>query len=330
MKTLLLTKEDVRQLISIDDVIEAVDEAYRAFNGGLVEQPDYIGLHLPAPRGEIDFKTCYYRTNELISMKASSGGFSENPSRPGLPGGMGTIILFDAQSGALCCVMDGSLITGLRTGASGAVSVRALARKNAKKIAAIGTGNQARMQIQAIARVMDIEEIHAWSRTPATRQAFKADIENTTGIPVIIADSCQAAVGQADILITTTRGKGPLIEADWILPGTHIIAIGTDQRGKQEFDPQIFGRAKVIVDSLPQCTQKGETWHALDRNIISENAIHAEIGEILSGMKPGRENDREITFFDSTGLAIQDNTTAGRIYRKALEKGYGTGFAFFE
>lgn len=186
------------------------------------------------------------------------------------------------------------------------------------------------MQISAIVRVMQIEEIHAWSRTPATRIAFKKDIESAFGIPVIVAESCQAAVEQADIVITTTRGKGPLVEASWIKPGTHIIAIGTDQRGKQEFDPQIFSRAKIVVDSLTQCTQKGETWHALDRNIISENAIHAEIGEILLGNKPGRENEAEITFFDSTGLSIQDNTTAGKIYRKAIEKGVGTRFAFFE
>ncbi len=208
--------------------------------------------------------------------------------------------------------------------------MKALARAGAKKIAMIGTGNQARMQISAIVRVMQIEEIHAWSRTPATRIAFKKDIESAFGIPVIVAESCQAAVEQADIVITTTRGKGPLVEASWIKPGTHIIAIGTDQRGKQEFDPQIFSRAKIVVDSLTQCTQKGETWHALDRNIISENAIHAEIGEILLGNKPGRENEAEITFFDSTGLSIQDNTTAGKIYRKAIEKGVGTRFAFFE
>ncbi|MGG6196878.1 ornithine cyclodeaminase family protein [Pantoea allii] len=330
MKTLLLTKQEVSQLISTDDVIDAVEEAYKAFNSNLVEQPAYIGLHLPAPRGEIDFKTSYYKSNELISMKASSGPFPQNPVEYGLPSGMGTVILFDARTCALCCVMDGSLITGLRTGASGAVSVKALARTSAKKLTMIGTGNQARMQVRAIARVMQIEEIHAWSRTPASRLAFKNDIESEFGIPVTVADSCQAAVAQADILITTTRGKGPLLEASWIKPGTHIIAIGTDQQGKQEFDPQIFSRVKVVVDSLSQCTQKGETWHGLNRNIIRENDIHAEIGEILLGKKPGRESEEEITFFDSTGLSIQDNTTAGRIYRNALEKGVGTYFAFFE
>jgi alanine dehydrogenase len=228
----------------------------------------------------------------------------------------------------LICIMDGSLITGLRTGASGAVSVKALARKNARTIASIGTGNQARMQIRAINDVMKIEEIHAWSRTSNTLSKYKTDIEREFGIPVIVASSKKEAVEQADILITTTRGKGDLVEADWVKPGTHIVAIGTDQRGKQELDPELFRNAKIVVDSIAQCTEKGETWHPLNRNIIAKDDIHSEIGEILSGRKPGRESDEEITIFDSTGMAIQDNTTASKIYQNAIDNNVGTFFQF--
>lgn len=330
MKTLLLKKEEVRALISMAEVIDAVEEAYKAFNSDLVEQPGYMGIHLPAPRGEIDFKLGYYKVNEIISMKASSGGFVDNPTAHGLPGGMGTILLFDARSCALACVMDGSLITGLRTGAAGAVSVKALARKDSKKITSIGTGNQARMQIRAIAEIIKVEEIHAWDNNPETLSAYKRDIQSEFGIPVVMASSKQAAVEQADILITTTRGKGSLVEADWVKPGTHIVAIGTDQRGKQELDPEIFRNAKVVVDSIAQCVDKGETWHPIDRNIIAKDDIHAEIGEILLGRKPGRENDVEVTVFDSTGMAIQDNTTASKIYSNAVERNAGTYFEFFE
>ena len=330
MKTLLLRKEEVRRLISMREVIGTVEEAYKAFNSGEVVQPGYFGIHLPPPRGEIDFKLGYCKSNEMISMKASSGGFIDNPALHGVPNGMGTILLFDARSCALACVMDGSLITGLRTGASGAVSVRALARKDAKTIACIGTGNQARMQIRAIKEVMEIERIHAWSRTPDTLSRFKADIEGELGIPVVMADSKREAVEQGDILVTTTRGKGPLVEAGWVKPGTHIVAIGTDQRGKQELDPEIFRNAKIVNDSIEQCTEKGETWHPLNENIIAKDDIHAEIGEILLGRKPGRENDEEVTIFDSTGMAIQDNTTSARIYRNAIDGGVGTFFEFIE
>lgn len=266
----------------------------------------------------------------MISMKASSGGFIDNPAAHGVPNGMGTILLFDARSGALICVMDGSLITGLRTGAAGAVSVKALARKNARTIASVGTGNQARMQIRAINEIMKIGEIHAWDRNPDTLSKYKTDIESEFGIPVIMANSKKEAVEQADILITTTRGKGSLVEADWVKPGTHIVAIGTDQHGKQELDPELFRNAKIIVDSISQCTEKGETWHPLNKNIIAKDDIHGEIGEVLLGRKPGRESDDEITIFDSTGMAIQDNTTAGKIYQNAIADNVGTFFQFFE
>jgi ornithine cyclodeaminase/alanine dehydrogenase len=330
MKTLLLRKEEVRRLISMREVIGTVEEAYKAFNSGEVVQPGYFGIHLPPPRGEIDFKLGYHKAGEMISMKASSGGFIDNPALYGVPNGMGTILLFDARSCALACVMDGSLITGLRTGASGAVSVQALARKDAKTITCIGAGNQARMQIRAIREVMKIERIHAWCRSPDTLSRFKADIESELGIPVVMADSKRQAVEQADILVTTTRGKGPLVEAGWVRPGTHIVAIGTDQRGKQELDPEIFRNAKIVNDSIEQCTEKGETQHPLNENIIAKDDIHGEIGEILLGRKPGRQNDGEVTIFDSTGMAIQDNTTSAKIYRNALERGAGTFFEFIE
>lgn len=330
MKTLLLTKTEVDQLIKMPDVIEAVEEAYKTFSSKQVVQPGYIGIALPDHRGEIDFKLGYSRVNEIISMKAHSGGFTDNPQKYDVPNSMGTVLLFDGNSGTLICVMDGSLITGLRTGAAGAVSARALARKNARIVSCIGTGNQARMQIRALVEVMKIDEIHAWSRTPDKRMQFKTEIEQEFGINVTIATFKKDAVEQADILVTTTRGKGDVIDASWVKPGTHIVAIGTDAPGKQEFDPEIFRTAKTVVDSVSQCCEKGETSHALEHNIITRDGIHAEIGEILLGHKSGRESEDEITLFDSTGMAIQDNTTANRIYQNAINRNIGSFFTFFE
>jgi len=327
MKTLLLNKADVGRLIHMREVIETVEEAYKAFNSGHVNQPPYTCIHLP-PSGEIDFKISHSSANGIISMKASSGGFPNNPAEHGVPSGMGTVLLFDARSCALLCVMDGSLLTGLRTGAAGAVSLKALARKNAKTVTSIGTGNQARMQIRAIREVMPIETIHAWDHHPGTLARYQADIEREFGIPVVAAASKQAAVERADILVTTTRGKGSLVEAAWVQPGTHVVAIGTDTYGKQEFEPEVFKGAKIVNDSIAQCIEKGETQHPLRRNIIGREDIHAELGEILLGQKPGRERDDEITIFDSTGMAIQDNTTAARIYRNAIAGQVGTTFEF--
>ncbi len=330
MKTLLLKKEEVGHLIDVQETIEAVEEAYKTYSAGRVQQPGYAGIHFPSPRGEIDFKVAYCQSNEIVSMKASSGGFTENSGKYGIPGGMGTILLFDARTCALICVMEGSLITGLRTGASGAVSVKSLARSNSKVITSIGIGNQARMQIRAISQVMEIEKVYAWNRSDDALIMFKHDIEKEFGIPVIISETKQAAVEKADILVMTTRGKGSLVEADWIKPGTHIIAIGADQQGKQELEPEIFRNAKIVVDSMTQCISKGETWNPLNKGIISEVDIYAEIGDILIKNKKGRENDEEITIFDSTGMAIQDNITAEKIYNNAIEKGIGSYFDFLD
>jgi len=329
MKTLLLNKEDVQRLIEMKDVIPAVEAGYKAFCSGQVIQPGYMSVHLPAPRGEIDFKAGYCSANEAISIKASSGGFSENPTKYGLPSGMGTILLFDGVTCALTCIMDGSLITGLRTGAAGAVSVKLLARKDAGVLTCVGTGKQARMQIRAISQVMHIEEICAWNRSESGAQRFKDDIEAELGIPVRLCSREQEAVSAGDIVITTTRGAGPVVEAGWVKPGTHIIAIGTDVRGKQEWDPEIFRGAKIVCDSIEQCVEKGETWHPIHQGIIKKEEIHGEIGELLLGKKPGRENNSEITIFDSTGMAIQDNFTAFQIYQNACNQGVGTSFEFF-
>jgi len=330
MKTLLLTKEDVEKVVSMKDAIEAVEEGYKAFCSGQVVQPDFIAMPFDAPRGELDFKVGYYSGSEIISLKASSGGYINNPSQYKLPAGMNTVLLWDARSCALLCIMEGGYITGYRTGAAGAISVKYLARKNADTITSIGTGNQARNQIRAISQIMKIKEIHAFDAFAESMENFKTDIESELGIPVILEKTKKEAVEKADILITTTRGKGSVVEASWVKPGTHIVAIGTDMRGKQEFDPEIFRGAKVVNDSIAQCTTRGETWHPIDKGIIKKEDIYAEIGELALGKKPGRTNDYEITIFDSTGMAIQDNMQAYKIYQSAVAKGIGTEFEFFK
>ena len=165
-QTLLLNKSQVGQLLNMKDTIAVVEDGYRAFSGGQVQQPDYMSIHQDAPRGEIDFKAGYCQGNESISIKCSSGAFAENPEKYGVPTGMGTILVFDGRTCALLCAMDGSLITGFRTGAAGAISCRLLARKDAKSAASIGTGNQARNQLRALQLTHPVEEVWAWTRCP--------------------------------------------------------------------------------------------------------------------------------------------------------------------
>ena len=343
--TLLLTKAQVRDLIRMPEVIAAVEEAYRAYSGGAVSQPPYMGLHLSTPAAEIDFKAGYHRAAELVSLKASSGGFRENPDRFGLPNGMGTVMLFDGRSGALLCVMDGSLLTGFRTGAAGAVAVRALARPGARRLAMIGTGTQARMQLRAIREVMEIDGIRAWGRSASGAQAFAEEMAAELGLPVALAESPEQAVAEADVVVTTTRASAIVLRAGWLRPGALVVAIGTDQAGKQELDPGIFREARVVVDSAAQCREKGELQHALAAGLLGGSADGrqdgspedpfgapgsriVEIGAVLLGRAAGRESDDQIVVFDSTGMAMQDNTTAAAILRLAQDRGVGTRFDF--
>ena len=323
MTTLLLTKEDVRGLIDMPSVIGAVEEAYRTFSGGEVDQPPYMGIHLSTPGAEIDFKAGYSRESEIVSLKASSGGFRDNPTRAQRHGNSAAVRRPERRAD-LCHGWQPA--DGFPDRRGRGCFGQGAARPDARRVGVLGTGNQARMQIRAIREVMQINQIHAWGRSPENVSTFAAEIEADYGIPVVAEETAQAAVAQADVVVTTTRASGVVLRAGWLRPGTHVVAIGTDQPGKQELDPELFRGARVVVDSAVQCSEKGELQHALAAGIVS--GPDAEIGEVLLGGKPGRQSDEQITIFDSTGMAIQDNTTAAALLRLARERSIGTSFDF--
>ena len=241
---------------------------------------------------------------------------------------IGTILLFDGRTGAPVCIMDGSLITAIRTGAAGAISSKLLARKDSKTVAVFGGGGQARMQVYGLCQVMDIETIEVYSQYPHELAAYKADVEKETGRQVILCDSVEMTMEDADIAISTTPSKEFLVNSSLVKPGMHIVAVGADMAGKNEWDPQIFRGAKVVGDSIAQCVSRGEMRNAIVAKVIAEDDIYGEIGEILAGKKAGRESAEEITIFDTTGMGIQDNVTAMRVYEIAKEKGLGQWFEF--
>lgn len=325
MDVLLLNKTQVARLLTWEDVIPAVEDAFRAYCAGRVLQPDIMSIQIPERNGEIDFKACYARDTGLISMKGASG-FWRNEAERGLPNSLGLLCLFDGETGAPVCLMDGSLITGMRTGAAGAVSAKLLAREDSRTLGIIGAGNQGRMQAAAITRVREIEQILIWDRSPEAACRYAEEVSAQLAIPVTACVRAEEAVRPADIVVTATPGTAAIVEADWVQPGTHIAAIGADMAGKRELEPQLFRNAKVVCDSTAQCVARGETQNALRERVITPGDIHCQLGEILLGDKAERENEREITIFDATGLAAQDNFTAAKIYAAAREQGVGTRF----
>ncbi|MEA5084941.1 MAG: ornithine cyclodeaminase family protein [Lachnospiraceae bacterium] len=330
MKTLLLNKDEVGSLIDLDAVIAAVEEGYKSFNSGLVVQPDFMAVELPGTHKGIDFKCGLDMGGGYITIKSSSGGYDDNP-KLGLPIGMNTVLLLDAKTSALKCIMDGTWITGCRTGAAGAISVRYLARADAEKLCIIGAGKQARRQLLAIMRVRKLTEVRVWDASPKYLDTYVQEISHETGLNIIKCAKAEDAVRGADIVVTTTRGRsGPIVKKEWIQPGTHIVAIGADMPDKQELCADVFKGAKVVNDSVDLCVKSGETHNAVEAVVIGKEDIYAEIGEIILGKKIGRENSEEVTIFDTVGMAIQDNVTAAMLYKNALKKGIGTWYEFFK
>lgn len=329
MKTLLLKRKDVSSLITPDMAISAVEESYMAYSRGDTIQPPIVSIELPERNGEMDVKAGYSNTTKVISVKCASG-FYDNRISSEFPNSMSTLMLFDGNTGFPLCMMDAGAVTGWRTGAAGAVSAKLLARKNAKTAAIIGTGDQARMQLLALTSVAEIESMSLWGRSQDQMRLYLEEMCNKVTCRITLADTPQSAVMDADIVITTTPASEILIKRDWIRPGTHIIAVGADMEGKQELDPLLFKGAKVVVDHLEQCSLRGELQNPLGQGVIRREEIHCEIGHILLGNKTGRETKDEITIFDMTGMAIQDNVTALKIYQSALDLGLGTYYDFME
>jgi len=321
MNTLLLSKNDVHNLITMKDTIDAVKRAYMSFNKSLVLQPPIVSMEIPENKGEIDIKSGYSAEEGLIAVKCATG-FGDN-KKENLPFLFATINLFDSKTGYPVCYMDGSLITGFRTGAAGGIAAQCLARKDSRLVGVIGTGTQARMQVAALLEVMPIDTVRVHGESYEEMVCYKDAIEAAYGVKVITCEDIKEAVIYSDIIVTATTSKKALINSAWVKPGTHINAIGADMEGKQELDPMLFKNAKIVADSISQCIERGEIQNPIKEGIIKREDIHCEIGEILLGTKSGRTDGQEITIFDATGMSVQDISTASSIYRVAQSKGIG-------
>jgi alanine dehydrogenase len=250
-----------------------------------------------------------------------------NPMR-NLPTVMALIILISPETGAPVAIMDGTYLTDIRTGAAGGIAAKYLARKDSKVIGLVGAGNQARTQLEALCEVFEPESVRINSRTKESCEKFIREMADIVPCEIRYEESIEK-VCDCDILVTTTPTRKPIVKASWIKEGTHINAIGADAVGKEELDPEILLRSKIIVDDMVQALHSGEVNVPLSKHYISENDIHAQLGEVMVGLKPGRTSEDEITIFDSTGLAIQDVATAHLVYERAVREGLGRQVRMF-
>ncbi|RLF12240.1 MAG: alanine dehydrogenase [Thermoprotei archaeon] len=324
MKTLLVRGEELKGLLMINEVIERVEEAFRLKALGKVQMPAKIYLFYSKYGGDLRCMPSYIEDLEVSTVKVVNS-HPKNVEK-GLRTVMSTVILVDPETGFPLAIMDGGHITDLRTGAAGGVAAKYLARKDSKVIGMIGAGRQARTQLAALTTIYGkLEAVRVYDISRERAQSFVEEMGKLySGVANFKAvDSAEEAVKGADIVVTATPSRQPIVKDEWVGPGTHFNCIGADAPGKEELDPMILKRAKIVVDDMEQAIHSGEVNVPLSKGLLSEKDIHAEIGEVVAGLKPGRESESEITVFCSTGLAVQDAVTAKLAYEKAKEKGLG-------
>lgn len=323
MQVRVLLEAEVRDLIAPAAAYAAVRDAFVALARGEATLPGVVGFDVPAHRGEVHVKGAYLHGQPFYSIKEAAGFYGN--AEKGLPVGSGLVLVFHVTTGFLAALLfDNGYLTELRTGAAGALAADLLARRRVRKVAVIGAGSQARFQAEALALVRRPESIAVFARTPASAAGYAREMEPRLGIPVAVAASAQAAVEGADVVITATPSRAPIVRAEWLAPGAHVTAIGADGPEKQELEALVLARAdKVVVDRLDQCLRLGELHHAVEAGLLAAGDVWAELGEVAAGRKPGREAEGEITVADLTGVGIQDAAVANVVVSEAMRRGAG-------
>lgn len=311
---LLLTEADVRNLLTMTLAIEAVEDAFRRLGGGSAISHSRQRIHLPG-RSYLHYLAASDGASDYMGLKIYTS------SREGL---RFLVPLFHAESGDLLALIEADYLGQMRTGAASGVATRRLARADARVAGIIGTGLQARTQIEAIAQVCTLEIVRAFGRDPQRREQFAKEMSARLGLPVIAFSSAEEAVRGADILITSTTSANPVVEGRWLEPGMHINAIGANFPQKRELDADAIWRCDLIAaDSRDQSKREaGDLIQAFLGHEGKWNEVR-ELADIVVGKIPGRTTPAQITLFKSNGIAIEDVVVAGRIYELARERGFG-------
>jgi alanine dehydrogenase len=312
MPTLLLNKKDVQNLIAMEEVIPVVEKAFKELTEGKGAMPSKVYLTLK----DGDFRAMPAALPGAAGMK----WVNVHPGNPlkGLPTVMAVLIYNDPTTGYPLAIMDATESTAFRTAATSAIASKYLARKNSKTLGIVGAGRQASTHIMAHELIFNFKEIRVFDiSSEAVSRLIK-------GLPESPIKECSLEeTVKSDIVCTLTPAHQPVVKSKWIMPGTHINAVGADAQGKEELEPSILNDAMVVVDDLRQASHGGEINVPISKGLFKKQQIYATLGEIITGIKTGRTDNKIITVFDSTGLAIEDIAVSRLLYEKARNKGTG-------
>jgi alanine dehydrogenase len=320
---LVLSEREVQSLIDIEELVAALEQAHIQYSTGKAVMPVRLVMPLSEIQGRITSMPGYLTQDQALGIKIVTY-FQKNPTR-GLPAILANIMLFSPDTGKMIAVMDGSYITAIRTACASAMATKALANPMTETLGILGAGVQARAHIRALSRVRHFSKIKIYSPSGASGETLKKELEAEVKATIEVVQSAEAVVTEADLIVTATTAKTPIVKAEWLRPGVHINAVGSHRPDLRELDGATLARAKVLVDSreaiMAEC---GDILLAIKENTFAEQDIHGEIGEVLAGTKTGRSNAGEITVYKSVGVAIQDVATAHLVYRKASHANIGT------
>lgn len=330
----VMSRKDIMQVLTMPVTIAAVEAAYRCKASGEGIIWPLITYEFDPGRADLDIKSGWISSESVYGLKLVSW-FGSNP-RQGLPALYGTTLLFDGTTGAPIGLLDAEYVTGMRTGAAGAIGAKYLARPDAQSLLMVGAGHQALFQIAAALTALPglkVIRVHAPIHPQHARDfcdhlperlAEYVGLERAQQVEISPVYNLQAAVEDSGVIITATPSRAPLIRQEWVRPGTHLSCIGADMKGKQEIDEHLFAHARVYVDDIGQALSVGECEIPFEKGILTAEKVAGEIGQVICGASQGRGSADEVTIFDSTGIALQDILVSKTVLELARQQHVGT------
>ncbi|HDR28025.1 iminosuccinate reductase BhcD [Rhodovulum sp.] len=320
---IIVPEREIAGLISAEECFEAVEAVFAAMARGDAHNFPVIREAIGHADALYGFKSGFDRAGLVLGLK--SGGYWPGNMARGLTNHQSTVVLFDADTGQARALVGGNLLTALRTAAASAVSIRHLAREDAKVLGMVGAGHQSAFQMRAAVAQRDFEKVVGWNYHPEMLPRL-AETAEELSLPFEAASLAELGA-QADVIVTITSSFEPQLLDAHVRPGTHLACMGTDTKGKQEVDPAILGRARVFTDEVAQSVSIGEAQHAVAAGLIAESDI-TRIGAVIAGMEPGRQSADEITLFDGTGVGLQDLAVAAKAVEIAQARGVAVEIDF--
>jgi len=318
----LLNEAQVKSLLPMNDLIQAMEDALAHFSAGDVVQPVRTVLGVGSAKSFFGVMPAYMPQPARLGAKLVTV-FNDNEAR-GLPSHLASIVLLDPDTGALVAVLDGRYITEARTAAASAVSARHLARPQAGTLAILGTGVQARSHLEALAEVRPLADVRVWSPRSTSRERFVAEMTSHARAPLRATGSAEEAVRGADLIVLATSSTSPVVEDAWVSDGAHVISVGACRPDQREMDPGLVARARLYVDSREAAlVESGDVVLGIREGRFSEAHVVGEVGHVVLGRVPGRLAETDVTVFKSLGMAVEDVVAADLVFRRAVERGSG-------